>query len=113
MIGGPTDNGPGKPGWYDLSTVVKGRLRPFIRCEHNADWCGDILSVAWGTRWHANRLLSNVGSEGTAEFNGIHIVTLRTPTRISGRSFFGVLRIWSGRPMARNSCSTRRDRSTS
>jgi TolB protein len=77
MIGGPTDNGPGKPGWYDLSTVVRGRLHPFIRCEHKADWCGDVLSVAWardGTRIAFS--VTSVG--GTAEFNGIHIVTLRT-----------------------------------
>lgn len=77
MIGGPTDNGPGRPGWYDLSTVVRGRLHPFIRCEHDADWCGDVLSVAWardGTRIAYS--VTSVG--GTAEFNGIHIVTLRT-----------------------------------
>ena len=77
MIGGPSDNGPGTPGWYDLSTVVRGRLHPFIRCEHKADWCGDILSVAWardGTRIAFS--VTSVG--GTAEFNGLHIVTLRT-----------------------------------
>ena len=77
MIGGPSDNGPGTPGWYDLSTVVRGRLHPFIRCEHKAEWCGDILSVAWardGTRIAFS--VTSVG--GTAEFNGLHIVTLRT-----------------------------------
>jgi hypothetical protein len=74
MIGLP---GEGTPGWYDISTVVRGRLRPFIRCEHDAEWCGDVLSVAWardGTRIAYS--VTSVG--GTAEFNGIHIVTLRT-----------------------------------
>ena len=77
MIGVPSHNGQGRPGWYDLSTVVKGRLHPFIRCEHRADWCGDVLSVAWardGTRIAYS--VTSVG--GTAEFNGVHIVTLRT-----------------------------------
>src|SRR4051812_23858549 len=77
MIGAPDNNGKGTPGWYDLSTVVRGRLHPFIRCEHKAEWCGDILSVAWardGTRIAFS--VTSVG--GTAEFNGLHIVTLRT-----------------------------------
>ena len=77
MIGAPSHNGQGTPGWYDISTVVRGRLRPFIRCEHDAEWCGDVLSVAWardGTRIAYS--VTSVG--GTAEFNGLHIVTLRT-----------------------------------
>jgi hypothetical protein len=87
MIGGPSHNGQGPSGWYDLSTVVRGRLRPFIRCERDADWCGDVLSVAWardGTRIAYS--VTSVG--GTAEFNGIHIVTLRT------RRDFWTLLLW-------------------
>ena len=77
MIGSPSHDGQGTPGWYDLSTVVTGRLRPFIRCEHDADWCGDVLSVAWAR--DGTRIAYSVTSfGGTAEFNGVHIVTLRT-----------------------------------
>ncbi len=77
IIGVPSHNGEGPPGWYDLSTVVRGRLHPFIRCEHNAGWCGDILSVAWAR--DGTRLAFSVTSVGgTAEFNGLHIVTLKT-----------------------------------
>ncbi len=77
MIGVPSHNGQATPGWYDISTVVRGRLHPFIRCEDKAEWCGDILSVAWardGTRIAFS--VTSIG--GTAEFNGLHIVTLRT-----------------------------------
>ena len=77
MIGGPSDNGLGTPGWYDLSTVVRGRLHPFIRCEHDADWCGEVLSVAWAR--DGTRIAYSVTSFArTPEFNGVHIVTLRT-----------------------------------
>jgi dipeptidyl aminopeptidase/acylaminoacyl peptidase len=77
MIGVPSHNGKGTPGWYDISTVVRGRLRPFIRCEHDAEWCGDVLSVAWAR--DGTRIAYSVTSfGGTAEFNGLHIVTLRT-----------------------------------
>src|SRR6266576_1256443 len=53
MIGLPSNNGLGPPGWYELSTVVNGRIQPFIRCPKPASWCGDVLSLAWardGTR---------------------------------------------------------------
>ena len=30
IIGAPSHNGETAPGWYDLSTVVRGRLHPFI-----------------------------------------------------------------------------------
>jgi Tol biopolymer transport system component len=77
MIGVPSRNGHGPDGWYDLSTVVGGRLHPFIRCEHRAGWCGDVLSVAWAR--DGTRLAFSVTSVGgTAEFNGVHIITLRT-----------------------------------
>ena len=77
MIGVPSHSGRGPDGWYDISTVVRGRLHPFIRCEHKAGWCGDVMSVAWardGTRIAFS--VTSVG--GTAAFNGLHIVTLRT-----------------------------------
>ena len=54
MIGAPANDGKGVPGWYEFSTVVNGRLHPFIRCPYpHAEWCGSILSLAWardGTR---------------------------------------------------------------
>jgi len=77
MIGVPSHNGQGTPGWYELSTVVRGRLHPFIRCEHKAGWCGEIASVAWAR--DGGRFAFSVTSlGGTAEFNGLHVVTLRT-----------------------------------
>jgi Tol biopolymer transport system component len=77
MIGVPSHDGQGPPGWYDLSTVVRGRLHPFIRCEYHAEWCGDILSLAWAR--DGTRIAFSVTSYGgTAEFNGLHIVTMRT-----------------------------------
>jgi Tol biopolymer transport system component len=77
MIGVPSHKGHGPDGWYDLSTVVKGRLHPFIRCEYKAGWCGDVLSVAWSH--DGGRLAYSVGSlGGTAQFNGLHVLTLRT-----------------------------------
>jgi Tol biopolymer transport system component len=77
MIGVPSHNGLRTPGWYELSTVVRGRLHPFIRCEYHAEWCGDILSLAWSR--DGTRLAFSVTSYGgTAEFNGLHIVTLKT-----------------------------------
>src|SRR6184192_1916989 len=47
MIGVPSHNGEGVPGWYGLSTVVSGRMHPFIRCPYRARWCGDVLGLAW------------------------------------------------------------------
>jgi hypothetical protein len=82
IVGLPSHNGEGLPGWYDLSTVVGGRLHPFIRCPHHVEWCGDVLSVAWardGTRFAFT--VTSLG--GTAEFNGLHIVSLR-----QGRDFW-------------------------
>jgi hypothetical protein len=77
IIGGPSNNGEGTPGWYEFSTVVNGRLHPFVRCPHPAGWCGDILSLAWAR--DGTRIAFSVTSYGgTAEFNGFHIVTLRT-----------------------------------
>jgi Tol biopolymer transport system component len=77
MIGAPENNGKGAPGWYEFSTVVSGRLHPFIRCPYRAEWCGDIFSLAWAR--DGTRIAFSVTSYGgTAEFNGLHIVTLRT-----------------------------------
>src|SRR5437899_7847633 len=36
MIGLPSHNGHAPDGWYDISTLVRGRLHPFISCEHKA-----------------------------------------------------------------------------
>jgi dipeptidyl aminopeptidase/acylaminoacyl peptidase len=73
-------HGPGAAspsGWYDLSTLVKGRLHRFIRCPYRAEWCGEVLSVAWPR--DGRRLAFSVTSlGGTALFNGVHIVSLRT-----------------------------------
>jgi Tol biopolymer transport system component len=77
MIGAPANNGNRATGWYELSTVVSGRLHPFIRCPYRAEWCGDILSLAWAP--DGTRIAFSVTSYGgTAEFNGLHIVTLKT-----------------------------------
>jgi Tol biopolymer transport system component len=77
MIGAPANNGNRATGWYELSTVVRGRLHPFIRCPYRAEWCGDILSLAWAR--DGTRIAFSVTSYGgTAEFNGLHIVTLKT-----------------------------------
>jgi Tol biopolymer transport system component len=77
MIGGPSHNGLGTPGWYDFSTVVNGRLHPFIRCPYHAGWCGDVMSLAWAR--DGTRIAFSVTSYGgTATFNGLHIVSLRT-----------------------------------
>jgi WD40 repeat protein len=77
MIGAPSNNGNGAPGWYEFSTVVNGRLHPFIRCPYHAEWCGDVLSLAWAR--DGTRIAFSVTSYGgTAKFNGLHIVTVRT-----------------------------------
>lgn len=77
IIGLPSPNGYAPDGWYDISTLVRGRLHPFIRCEHKAGWCGEVLSVAWAP--DGMRLAFSVTSIGaTGEFNGIHILNLRT-----------------------------------
>ena len=73
-------HGPGAAspsGWYDLSTLARGRLHRFIRCPYRAEWCGEVLSVAWPR--DGRRLAFSVTSlGGTARFNGVHIVSLRT-----------------------------------
>jgi Tol biopolymer transport system component len=73
-------HGPGvasPSGWYDLSTLVRGRLHRFIRCPYRAEWCGEMLSVAWPR--DGKRLAFSVTSlGGPALFNGVHIVSLRT-----------------------------------
>jgi dipeptidyl aminopeptidase/acylaminoacyl peptidase len=67
----------GTDGWYDLRTVVRGRLHPFIRCPWDSGWCGEVFSVAWSR--DGTRLAFSVTSlGGTARFNGVHIVSLRT-----------------------------------
>jgi WD40 repeat protein len=77
MIGVPSHNGHGPGGWYDFSTVVGGRLHPFVRCEYKAGWCGDVTTVAWAP--DGTRLAFAVTSfGGTAQFNGLHVLTLRT-----------------------------------
>ena len=114
IIGGPSDNGPGRPGWYDLSTVVRGRLHPFIRCPYHAGWCGDVLSLAWAR--DGTRLAFSVTSYGgTAVQRSSH----RQPEDQTGLGHWfptpdwRLRRIWSGVPTAPRSCSMRRDRSTS
>jgi dipeptidyl aminopeptidase/acylaminoacyl peptidase len=77
MVGLPTHKGEAPPGWYELSTVVNGRLHPFLRCPYHEEYCGVVASVAWardGTRIAFS--ITSVG--GTTEFNGLHVVTLRT-----------------------------------
>ncbi|MGZ4372745.1 MAG: TolB family protein, partial [Gaiellaceae bacterium] len=50
---------------------------PFIRCPYHAEWCGDILSLAWAR--DGTRIAFSVTSYGgTAQFNGLHIVSLKT-----------------------------------
>jgi Tol biopolymer transport system component len=52
-------------------------VHPFIRCPYHAGWCGDVLSLAWAR--DGTRLAFSVTSYGgTARFNGLHIVSLRT-----------------------------------
>jgi hypothetical protein len=64
-------------GWYELFTVTRGRPHPFIRCPERAEWCGEVMSVAWSR--DGTRLAFSVTSlGGTARFNGVHIVDLRT-----------------------------------
>ena len=87
MIGGPSDNGLGTPGWYDLSTVVRGRLHPFIRCEHDADWCGDVLSVAWAR--DGTRLAYSVTSFAGTPSSTASTSSLFGPDGTSGRRFRG------------------------
>jgi Tol biopolymer transport system component len=74
---GPPGPGASPSGWYELSTLARGRLHPFIRCPYRAGWCGEVLSVAWSP--DGTRLAFSVTSlGGTARFNGVHIVYLRT-----------------------------------
>ena len=73
----PSDLAADSSGWYELFTLAKGRLHPFIRCPDRAEWCGEILSVAW-TRDGTRLAFSVTSLGGTARFNGIHIVDLRT-----------------------------------
>jgi hypothetical protein len=73
----PAAHASGYPGWYELSTVVRGRLHPFIRCPDRAEWCGEVVSVAW-SRDGARVAFSVTSLGGTAAFNGLHIVDRRT-----------------------------------
>ncbi len=73
----PGAHASGYPGWYELSTVVRGRLHPFIRCPDRAEWCGEVMSVAW-SRDGARLAFSVTSFGGPAAFNGLHIVDLRT-----------------------------------
>jgi Tol biopolymer transport system component len=79
IVGLPSRNGEGPPGWYGLSTVEAGRLHPFLRCPKRAGWCGDVLSVAW-SRDGTGLAFSVTSVGGTAAFNGVHIVDLRART---------------------------------
>jgi WD40-like Beta Propeller Repeat len=69
--------GVSSSGWYEIYTLARGRLHPFIRCPDRAEWCGEVTSVAWLR--DGSRLAFSVTSlGGPARFNGIHIVDLRT-----------------------------------
>jgi hypothetical protein len=77
MLASSSPNDASRDRWYDLYTVVRGRPHPFIRCPYHAEWCGEVLSVAWPR--DGTRLAFSVTSlGGTARFNGVHIVSLRT-----------------------------------
>ena len=85
----PSDLATDSAGWYELFTLARGRLHPFVRCPDRAEWCGEVMSVAWlrdGTRLAFS--VTAVG--GPARFTGIHIVDLRTgsdrwrPTPVRG-----------------------------
>jgi WD40-like Beta Propeller Repeat len=85
--GPPMHNGPiailggtGDPmsGWYGVSRIgVFGRLQPFLRCPHHANWCGEAESIAWSRS--GARLAISVTSFGRANpYNGIHVIDMRT-----------------------------------
>jgi len=69
--------GVSSSGWYAFYTLARGRLHPFIRCPGRAEWCGEVMSVAWSR--DGTRLAFSVTSlGGTPRFNGVHIVDLKT-----------------------------------
>jgi WD40 repeat protein len=65
-------------GWYAVSEVVPdGRLQPFVRCPHDARWCGEVAGIAWSP--DGRRLAISVDSVGLANpYNGPRIINLMT-----------------------------------
>ena len=68
----------GLAGWYGFSMVGGlGRLRTLVRCPDHVRWCGDVESIDWSP--DGARLAFGVTSfGGTALYNGIHVVNVRT-----------------------------------
>lgn len=67
-----------RTGWYGISQVgLDGRLHPFLRCPHDAKWCGEPESIAWTPQ--GDRLALSVASFGLRNaYNGIHVIDTRT-----------------------------------
>jgi Tol biopolymer transport system component len=82
----PVSNGPlaiiacrgGCAGWYAVSEIgAAGALRPFVRCPHRAQWCGEVVGIAWSP--DGRRLAISVDSVGLPNpYNGLRIISLAT-----------------------------------